>query len=628
VFVSIVSGVTPRPGATVAFAVGATGARHATGSRTVGDIPSTTSLLLANLPVAACVARSHVARNPWQAVWVGARLLPAAAARRISDRTSGALGVIAAAASGQREVARRRLADGLRGASTRHAQRLLAAAAATGQWAEIADVVPGGPDERVVGAAAAYVAHAAGDLLAAERALSRSHGPVAAAHRRWLAGERAVLTGEAVAGLPPSRAAGPSPRTGTRAVVHVVTNSLPEVQAGYTLRTQGIVAAQRLAGVDAHVCTPPGYPVAQGHLLAARDAVHAGVPYHRSLPRHVRLDLPDRRLEAYTLAVGALAHSVGAEVLHAHSKHDNAQAALVAGARLGLPVVYEARGFLEDTWRSRGGSADTDFYRWTRSTETECMRLAAAVVTLSETMRHDIVARGVDPVRVHVVGNCVPDEHLTAPTDGAVVRRRHGIDPEAVVVGTVTTLNDYEGVGDLIEAAALLDDPRVVIFVVGDGPARDLVGRRAAELADRRCRTRVVLAGRVPHSRSRDHHAALDVFCLPRRATAVTALVPPLKSVEAMALGRPVVASDLPPLRELVGASGDGGTEQASGPRGLVVAPDDPNALADAVRALVDDPGLRRRLGEAARAHIAAERTWSAAARTYQDIYDTVCEDA
>jgi glycosyltransferase involved in cell wall biosynthesis len=211
----------------------------------------------------------------------------------------------------------------------------------------------------------------------------------------------------------------------------------------------------------------------------------------------------------------------------------------------------------------------------------------------------------------------VPDAHLTDAVRGDGVRAGLGIGPDAVVVGTVTTLNDYEGVDVLLEAAALLDDPRVVVLVVGDGPARDRLAAHANRLSVRGTRTRVILTGRVPHARSRDHHAAIDVFCLPRRSTAVTALVPPLKPVEAMALARPVVASDLPPLRELVGPN-----------RGLLVPAGDASALADALDLLAGDPGLRARLGRAARDHVASERTWSAAARTYQHIYDSVCEGA
>ena len=564
---------------------------------------------MANLPVAACVARAHLTRNPWQAVWVGTRVLPAGVQRELSRRTRGPLSVIAAAASGQRELARRRLADELRSADPRRAQHLLAAAAATGHWSESATTAT--PSAPLRGSAAAFVAHASGDVSGAQRALDGVRGPLARAHRRWLDGERSVLTGAALDDMDrPSddRPAGPS----RPAVVHVVTNSLPEVQAGYTVRTQGIVAAQRAAGLEAHVCTPPGFPVSRGHVGAAALATLDGVPYHRDLRAGRRLDLPDRHLEAYAAAVVSRARAVGAHVLHAHSKHVNGQAALLAGARLGLPVVYEARGFLEETWRTRGGDVGSDFYRWTRATETRCMGLAAGVVVLSETMRDEVVSRGVDPSRVHVVGNCVPERHLTDPVDGAPVRAALDIRTRDVVVGTVTTLNAYEGIDVLLEAGALLDDAGVVVLVVGGGPAHDRLLRRASELRRSGTRTRFVLTGQVPHARTRDHHAAIDVFCVPRRATPVTAMVPPLKPVEAMALGRPVVVSDLPPLREVVADSG------------VIVPPEDPDRLAQALRQLVDDPDRRARLGVRARHHVATQRTWTAAVTAYERVYEQV----
>ncbi len=212
-------------------------------------------------------------------------------------------------------------------------------------------------------------------------------------------------------------------------------------------------------------------------------------------------------------------------------------------------MVYEVRGFLEETWRSRGGEPDSDFYRWSRDAETACMVAADAVVTLAETMRQEIVSRGVDPARVHVVPNAVPASFLGPVPEQVVAaaRDRLRLGRRDTVFGTVTTLNDYEGVDTLVEALVVLDDPAVRLLVVGDGPARSALRRLAAPLGDR-----VVFTGRVPHARVREHLAVMDVFCVPRRATPVTVLVPPLKPLEALAAGRPVLASDLPPLVEMV----------------------------------------------------------------------------
>jgi glycosyltransferase involved in cell wall biosynthesis len=74
-----------------------------------------------------------------------------------------------------------------------------------------------------------------------------------------------------------------------------------------------------------------------------------------------------------------------------------------------------------------------------------------------------------------------------------------------------------------------------------------------------------------------------------------------LKPFEAMAMGRPIVISDLPALREIAQPE----------ERGLVFPPDDAVALADAVQRLFGDPGLSKRIGDAGRAWVVNERQWS-----------------
>ena len=110
------------------------------------------------------------------------------------------------------------------------------------------------------------------------------------------------------------------------------------------------------------------------------------------------------------------------------------------------------------------------------------MRAADAVVAVSEPMRSDIVERGIPAGKVTVVGNAVPADYLGPVPDASGLRSELGIPAEAVAVGLVSTLNDYEGVDVLLEAIALVDDPRLVALVVGDGPARRDLERLAARL--------------------------------------------------------------------------------------------------------------------------------------------------
>ncbi|MGL5857336.1 MAG: glycosyltransferase family 4 protein [Angustibacter sp.] len=439
---------------------------------------------------------------------------------------------------------------------------------------------------------------------------------------RRLEAELAVLT--------PARAA--ADRTSSRTddprgvgpdrggVLHLVTNALPEVQAGYTVRTQGIAGAQRALGDDARVATRLGFPVIIGALGPAASVQVDEVPYHRLLPPRPLPVLADRRQRADIKATDTLVGRLRPRVLHAHSNHLNAQVALAVGRRRGLPVVYEVRGFLEETWRSRGGDPAHDVYRLSRDAETWCARQADAVVTLSSAMRADLLSRGVPQQHVHVVPNAVDDTYLAEPDDpeGAAASARAELDLPAagtVVLGMISTLNDYEGGATLVDALAMLvrDGAPVHLLVVGDGPARQswLDQARRAGL-DRH----VTATGRVPRDAARRAHLATDVFCVPRQDTPVTRLVPPLKPLEAMASGRPVLASDLPPLRETV----------QDGVTGLLVPPQDAAALARALTPLLYDSQTRRRMGQAARAWVLEHRTWHRSAQWYGSLYDEVVE--
>ncbi|WP_449063189.1 glycosyltransferase family 4 protein [Planomonospora algeriensis] len=146
---------------------------------------------------------------------------------------------------------------------------------------------------------------------------------------------------------------------------------------------------------------------------------------------------------------------------------------------------------------------------------------------------------------------------------------------------------------------------------MGDGAERPALLEQVAELG---LEDLAILPGRVGPDEALQAQAAIDIFACPREDLRVCRLVTPLKPVEAMALGKPVVLSDLPALSELVGSEG----------AGLLVPPGDPEAFADAVAGLREDPARRALMGEAGRAEVAAKRTWSRVAETYRDLYRTI----
>jgi glycosyltransferase involved in cell wall biosynthesis len=607
-----------------------------------------TTLVLRNLPAAASVAWRHLTWDRVHSQALALRAMPAPvralAVRTGSSRLLAAtlLAPLGLAAQGRRADAVRWLAGAESSAGdtavgppadrpapdpsparaqqrTRRLRRRVAAACALDDaplaarlLADLPSTDPAHP--RLT----ALVAVRRGDLLGAERAARRAAASRAAGRGAARRGVRLArrIAAEVATLSPPADLPGPAPaRPGTRPtattdVLHLVTNALPYVQAGYTVRTQGIARAQRRAGQDAQVATRLGFPVTAGVLAAAARGEVDGVPHHRLLPAGPLPVLADAHLRADVAATDALVHRLRPRVLHAHSKHLNAQVALAVGHRHGLPVVYEVRGFLEETWRSRGGDARSDQYRLNRDAETWCMRRADAVVTLSESMRQDLLGRGLASGRVHVVPNAVDDTYLAEPAEPGPVRARLGIAPDALVVAVISTLNDYEGVDVLIDAVALLRKAATSahLLVVGDGPARHALATRAGAAG---LSGQATFTGQVPRDLARGCHLAADIFCVPRLDTPVTRLVPPLKPLEAMASGRPVVASDLPPLRETI----------SDGVTGRLVPPGDPAALAATLGRLLADDADRHRMGRAAREWVLGHRTWAQAASRYGDLY-------
>jgi glycosyltransferase involved in cell wall biosynthesis len=458
---------------------------------------------------------------------------------------------------------------------------------------------------------AARLAYREGRLTDAIRALDGARGWRTARLRRWLQAETDMLEPDRL--HIPELAVDRRPGT----ILHIVTDALPSTSAGYTIRTQEIAVAQRADDgaprLDPHVVTRIGFPVTAGAIDGRRLVTVDGIPYHRLLP----WVMPGR---ADTIAADGLKHAarlvtqVRPSVLHAASNYSNALIALALRDATQLPVVYEVRGFWEDTWLSRhsaGAASDlwhSDRYVRSRALETHCMQAADLVVTLGEAMRDEIAERGIDPANILIVPNGVSSEFLQPLPDPAALKSQLGITDGEYVVGLVSSLVAHEGIGTLLAAVKILGDRgvRTRALIVGDGPDRGTLERHAAQLG-----LDAIFTGRVPMAKVRDYHAVLDVFVVPRTPDRVCQLVTPLKPVEAMASGLPVVVSGVRALGEIV-------QDKVTG---LLFPPLDAEALADALQLLLGNPELRRELGANAKQWVARDRTWEHNAARYRDAY-------
>ncbi|WP_314324436.1 glycosyltransferase family 4 protein [Paenarthrobacter ilicis] len=480
-------------------------------------------------------------------------------------------------------------------------------------------------------ALAAEQAHWADTFL--ELAAASKQAPSTSARRRWYAGDMSGAV-EALEGQPGNMAkqqrclsAELSVFGGWRPsldkvvatpddhrVLHLLTNSLPHTGSGYARRTHSILTAQRAAGWDTLAVTRIGYPVQIGVLTAKDTDVVDGVTYQRLLPGKLAKTM-DGRLQQQAEGLLAVARDFKPSVIHTTTHFVNGLVAREVAHAIDVPWVYEVRGQLADTWASTRGpeARNSERYGLFMEREAETMRSADLVVTLGEAMKKNIVAAGVLPEKVLISPNAVGGDYLNEPMTHHDARSVLGLDTGLLYIGTVTSLVDYEGIDDLVTAFALLAPrlPRLRLLVVGEGVAAPALRNQVQRLG---LADKVVFTGRVPAEKARLYHQALDVFVVPRKDLDVTRSVTPLKPVEALASARPVVASRLDALSEIVNDGIDG----------RLFTPGDPGDLAGVLQELIEDEGMRRRLGAAGRQGVLATRTWEANALALGCAYETL----
>ncbi|WP_251863080.1 glycosyltransferase family 4 protein [Achromobacter sp. Marseille-Q4962] len=273
------------------------------------------------------------------------------------------------------------------------------------------------------------------------------------------------------------------------------------------------------------------------------------------------------------------------DVLNTHSRRDTVIAA-AAGRLAGTPLIVRTRHL-----SNRVGSLWS--YTW----------LPHRITTVSDHVRQHLIDRGVPPDRVATVYSPVV---LPAPVEHSTLRRELGLSPDDVVVGCVAVMRATKGHKDLIDAIAPLMAERPHLHLVFVGGGSPVFEQTQAYVAQRGLENRIHLLGTrrdVPNLL-----AGFDLFALATQQEASGTVY-----VEAQASGLPVIGTDVGGVSEMF----------RDGVTGILVPPRNPAALTDALRRLIDDPGLRRRMGEAGRKRVWEEGVFSPArlAETTEAVY-------
>jgi len=390
-------------------------------------------------------------------------------------------------------------------------------------------------------------------------------------------------------------------------ILHVLNDSLPTL-CGYTIRSANIFRVQSALGMEPLAVTSPHHEPP----FTLDVEVVESVRHYRTTP------VPGRRvpflheLSAVRRMVSRIDEVVRAErpdVLHAHSPCLWGEAALRVARRRQLPFVYEIRGFWEDAAVDLGKTREGSLrYRLSRAWETRVARRADVLATIAEHLKGDLVGRKIPADRIVLVPNGVDTQTFRpAPPDQRLL---DSLDLNGRVrIGYIGTLYPWEGVEDLVRAVphVVRRAPQARFLIIGAGQQADAIRELIARLG---VGDHVHFIGKVRHEDIVSYYSILDLLVYPRRSTRNTELVTPLKPLEAMAMEKAVLGSDVGGVRELL-AEGTG----------LLHGAGDPVDLAEKCLALIVDGKQRIALGKRARAHVEATRNWNIVGQRYSEIY-------
>jgi len=276
--------------------------------------------------------------------------------------------------------------------------------------------------------------------------------------------------------------------------------------------------------------------------------------------------------------------------------------AIIVGKTLGKPVLvtHQLDGGADD-WVGRSA---TKLYH--QIIASPLIRLTDRVVATSHS--YASTSPILQPIleRVEVIPNAVDETTFNPDVEGSKITEKYGLQRTRNVL-FVGRLVPYKGVEYLLSAIETLrhDLPEIHLIIVGDGELKEKLIQQAVSLG---IRENVTFTGHLPNSELPPFYASSDLTVLPSisRLEAFG-----IALLEAMACGKPVVASSIPGVIEVV----------EDGVTGYLTPPRDARALAGAISKIIGNKRLAERMGREARRRIEENYTWRRVAHSYERLY-------
>jgi|TARA_B110000483_G_C18166694_1_gene531584 glycosyltransferase involved in cell wall biosynthesis len=409
----------------------------------------------------------------------------------------------------------------------------------------------------------------------------------------------------------------------SNAIVYLCHMSLPINSAGYATRTQYLLSTLIDSGLKMLPVSRLGYPYDLNKTSKkAKDLW--GEDWKAKQTHDVKnveynilkfdnykwnnLNLDDY-IRAYSDAIieFALIHKPCA--IHAASDFRNGLAAALASKKLGIPFIYEVRGLWEITSASKNADFKTSSeFKAIKRLETLACQAADHIFTLTMGLKEELVNRGVDVNKIHLLPNAI--DSSTLPT---LVNKDVGfmnelkIENNEVIIGYIGSFVAYEGLDDLIRACAELINighNNFKLLLIGDGKVMPELKQLVLELD---LNNKVIFTGRVLHEEVPKYYSLIDIAPFPRKPVEVCEMVSPLKPLEALAMEKAVLVSSVAAQKEMI----------IDNETGLIFNKGEISDLISKLSTLINDKDLRKTLGKNGKVWVTTNRSWKGVVQDY-----------
>ncbi|MCL7413960.1 MAG: glycosyltransferase family 4 protein [ANME-2 cluster archaeon] len=182
--------------------------------------------------------------------------------------------------------------------------------------------------------------------------------------------------------------------------------------------------------------------------------------------------------------------------------------------------------------------------------EKKTIKGADKIFVINKGLKDYAVEMGGSANKISVIPAGVDLEKFNPKVDGSLIREKYGINKDDILLFFMGWIYDFSGMKEVAESLSTTDNEKIKIMIVGEGDLYEpLLNMRSEKKLD----GKLILTGKIPFEKIPEHIAAADICLLPAYKNEIMMNIVPIKVYEYMAMGKPVIATNLPGIQKEFG---------------------------------------------------------------------------